>query len=156
MTYRQFEKFCGDFDLCPDILSKPKAFRFFNTLATLNSASKPGQLFIDENLFVEALALTAYEVVYKEPQPDSFDRLILLLEKMSQSKGPAKVQMAYGVPLIGRQREVSSDLTLLVRQQYPERYGMVLVDRNTSQNDKRQNQYFVSQTGPGFYDCLTK
>lgn len=83
MNFAQFDKFCFDFDLCPDILSKPKAFKYFNTLASLNSASKPGHHVIDEHLFVEALALTAYEVVYKDPQPDSFDRLILLIEKMS-------------------------------------------------------------------------
>jgi hypothetical protein len=103
MTFAQFDKFCTDFNLCPDILSKPKTFKYFNTLAGLNSSSKPGNPVIDEHLFIEALALTAYEVVYKEPQPDSFDRLILLVEKMSQSEGPAKVQMAYGVPiLLGR------------------------------------------------------
>jgi hypothetical protein len=67
MSFAQFEKFCSDFDLCPDILSKPKAFRFFSTLASLNSESKPGLLVIDEHLFIEALALTAYEVVFKEP-----------------------------------------------------------------------------------------
>ncbi len=67
MTFTQFDKFLTDFSLCPDILSKPKAFKYFNTLASLNNDSKSGNLVIDEHLFVEALALTAYEVVYKEP-----------------------------------------------------------------------------------------
>ncbi len=74
---------------------------------------------IDEHLFVEALALTAFEIVYKDPQPDPFEKIILLLEKMNISEGPAKVQMAYGVPILtGLHREVSSDLTYLVRKEF--------------------------------------
>ena len=46
---------------------------------------------IDEHLFVEALALTAFEVVYKEPQPTDMEKVILLMEKMNYSDGPAKV-----------------------------------------------------------------
>jgi len=33
MTFEGFQKFCVDFGIFPDILSKPKIFRFFNTLA---------------------------------------------------------------------------------------------------------------------------
>lgn len=119
MTFLQFDKFLTDFNLCPDILSKPKAFKYFNTLASLNSnnnTSSGKNNVIDEHLFIEALALAALEVVYKEPQPEPFERLVLLVEKMSQSGGPAKVQMAYGVPiLMGQKREVSSDLSYLIR-----------------------------------------
>ena len=75
---------------------------------------------IDEHLFIEALALTAFEVVYKEPQPSNFEKVVLLMEKMSHSEGPSKVMMAYGVPILtGRQREVSVDLTFLLREEYP-------------------------------------
>ena len=79
---------------------------------------------IDDHLFVESLALTAFEVVYKDPEPDPFDKIVLLIEKMNQSEGPAKVQMAYGVPILtGVSREVSSDLTFLIRREFPHRYG---------------------------------
>lgn len=67
--------------------------------------------------------MTAFEVVYKNPQPDAFEKILLLLEKMNQSKGPSKVQMAVGVPILtGMKREVSSDLTYLVRKEFPLKY----------------------------------
>ena len=34
MNFEGFSKFCVDFGIFPDILSKPKIFRFFKTLAT--------------------------------------------------------------------------------------------------------------------------
>lgn len=118
MNFEGFQKFCIDFGIFPDILSKPKIFRFFKTLANFyqeaklpgqnqrqnqayargrilspssnhpgidfslkdrpefNSDSRltrpvtaqtPVQDYIDEHLFIEALALAAFEVVYREP-----------------------------------------------------------------------------------------
>ena len=46
---------------------------------------------IDEHLFVEALALTAFEVRYREPQPSNAEKIILLIERMNTSDGPAKI-----------------------------------------------------------------
>jgi hypothetical protein len=42
MRFSGFCKFCGDFGIFPDILSKPKLLRFFNTLASFytNEESK--------------------------------------------------------------------------------------------------------------------
>lgn len=33
MTFDAFSKFCNDFEIFPDILSKPKIMRFFKTLS---------------------------------------------------------------------------------------------------------------------------
>ena len=33
MTFDGFSKFCSDFEIFPDILSKPKIMRFFKTLS---------------------------------------------------------------------------------------------------------------------------
>ena len=52
---------------------------------------KQNQLVIDEHLFVESLALTAFEVSYNNPQPSDSEKIILLLERMNHSEGPAKV-----------------------------------------------------------------
>jgi hypothetical protein len=111
MDFTGFSKFCVDFGIFPDILSKPKIFRFFKNLAnfyletklpsqqinsitaanTSNSGSnllgsksfkkrpetaKSGQTaphvdVIDDHLFIEALALSAFEVVYRDPQPSN-------------------------------------------------------------------------------------
>jgi hypothetical protein len=44
MNSEGFQKFCVDFGIFPDILSKPKIFRFFKTLANFYQETKlPGQ-----------------------------------------------------------------------------------------------------------------
>ena len=40
---------------------------------------------------MEALALAAFEIVYKLPEPDAFEKILLLLEKMNLSEGPSRV-----------------------------------------------------------------
>ena len=63
-----FVRFCSDFGIFPDILSKPKVYRFFKTLSTFyQEPNKSQAAVIDEHLFIEALALTAFEVIYKDP-----------------------------------------------------------------------------------------
>ncbi len=55
--------------------------RFFSTLAGFyqQNANELGVLaekdVIDEHLFVEALALTAFEVKYREPQPSNAEKV---------------------------------------------------------------------------------
>ena len=46
---------------------------------------------IDEHLFVEALALIAFEVKYREPQPSNPEKITMLIERMNTSEGPSKV-----------------------------------------------------------------
>ena len=63
MNQTAFKSFCSDFDIFPDILSKNKTIQFFNTLAQFHSDLNTNQ-YIDEHLFIEALALTAFEIAY--------------------------------------------------------------------------------------------
>ena len=49
----------------------------------LSATNENFQEVIDEHLFVEALALCAFEVQYKEPQPNSIEKVIFLLERMN-------------------------------------------------------------------------
>ena len=45
MNFEGFQKFCVDFGIFPDILSKPKIFRFFKTLANFYQEAKlPGSM----------------------------------------------------------------------------------------------------------------
>ena len=104
MTFDGFSKFCSDFEIFPDILSKPKIMRFFKTLSGFfETTSKQAKALdgqdqrmdfggnkysqsasdhvslrrdvIDEHLFVEALALTAFEISYQDPQPSNADKV---------------------------------------------------------------------------------
>ena len=114
INFDSFSRFCTDFEIFPDILSKPKIMKFFKTLSgffetTANcegeeSARKAYNVdgatlrrdVIDEHLFVEALALAAFEINYTDPQPTNAQKIILLMERLNHSEGPAKVQKAMG------------------------------------------------------------
>jgi hypothetical protein len=47
MNFEGFAKFCSDFEIFPDILSKPKIMRFFKTLSgffeTTSKQTKAGE-----------------------------------------------------------------------------------------------------------------
>ena len=84
-----FLRFCSDFGIFPDIVAKPRLSRIFYTIANiymtgaLPSRSRvdqhelPGKspAVIDDHLFVEAIALCAFEVPYKEPQPSDYEKV---------------------------------------------------------------------------------
>jgi hypothetical protein len=93
MNFESFSRFFTDFEIFPDILSKPKIMRFFKTLSGFfettskqvngnvpeekksNDASSIRRDVIDEHLFVEALALTAFEINYQDPQPTNAEKV---------------------------------------------------------------------------------
>eukprot|EP00826_Nyctotherus_ovalis_P011058 TRINITY_DN12888_c0_g2_i8.p1 TRINITY_DN12888_c0_g2~~TRINITY_DN12888_c0_g2_i8.p1 ORF type:complete len:332 (+),score=76.37 TRINITY_DN12888_c0_g2_i8:125-1120(+) len=84
MTLDSFIRFCSDFEIFPDITTKPRLSRMFQTVANIYN-SEAGisrsrsvvdpEASIDDNLFVQIIALCALEVPYKEPQPDNFEKV---------------------------------------------------------------------------------
>jgi p25-alpha len=106
MNFTAFIRFCKDFQIFPDILSKAKLLRFFYALAGIYAQTEgpervesvsvdyqraPEQTevdVIDQHLFVEALALIAAEVNYIRPTPTPVHRICLLIERLNQSTGP--------------------------------------------------------------------
>jgi hypothetical protein len=136
MDFQGFLKFCKDFSIFPDLIAKSKLLRFFCTLANIHSQTEQpeislsqstifekrnwndSQSFIDEHLFVEGLALIAEEVLYKEPEPNTVERICFLMERMSQSDGPAVV-----LRKVGHNRNScieSQDMLVHLRNKYPE------------------------------------
>lgn len=91
MTLEGFVKFCTDFELFPDVITKPRLNRIYYTIASIpsgsniqnvsktdiNEASIKAQTVIDDNLFVEAIALCSLEVPYKDPQPNYFEKVLI-------------------------------------------------------------------------------
>ncbi len=59
------------------------------------AAIKQGE-FLDENLFVEALALCALSSKAFEKDSGPIERILHLMEKMTQSQGIAKVKKMVG------------------------------------------------------------
>jgi hypothetical protein len=84
MTLDNFIRFCSDFEIFPDITTKPRLIRMFQTVANIYSTEAgisrsrsvvDPESCIDDNLFVQTIALCALEVPYKEPQPDNFEKV---------------------------------------------------------------------------------
>jgi hypothetical protein len=101
MNFAQFSRFCTDFEVFPKILSKSKIVRLFQTLSgffesTQENQRSPTEKIIDEHLFVEALALTAFEIPFKAPQPSEYEKIALLMERLAQSQGPGLIQKHHG------------------------------------------------------------
>jgi len=102
MCFEGFAKFAKDFDIFPTILTKAKLMKIFETLAGV--FQKTGALhnneekkYIDQHLFIEGLALCAFEVNYQEPEPSNFDKVYYFLEKLNQSDGVVNIQKVKGI-----------------------------------------------------------
>jgi hypothetical protein len=136
MSFDNFIRFCRDFGIFPDLIPKAKLLRFFYTLSSIHAQTEQPEIsvcsafndeatlnkspdeVIDEHLFVEALALIAAEVLYKEPEPNAVERICYLMERLGQSDGPQKVMIACGHNRAAAKE--SQDMTAFLRQRYPE------------------------------------
>ena len=89
LSLEGFMRFCTEFGIFPDIVTKPRLNRIFYTIASIYSTgAAPGPIrskmdvgegvCIDDNFFVQAIALCALEVPYREPQPTNFEKVILI------------------------------------------------------------------------------
>lgn len=107
------------------------------------SSNSPKDL-IDDHLFIEALALSAFEVVYRDPQPSNVQKIILLVERMNHSGGPKKIQMAYGITRYTSAARMTNDLTSLLRKAYPQFF---LPAGYSGNNDLEEDSIFGY--GPG-------
>lgn len=84
MTFEQFLKFCVDFSIFPDVCSKSKLYSFFKSISgCMQITDTNGNLvikldnieYIDDNYFVDMLALCAFEIPYRDPQPNNLDKV---------------------------------------------------------------------------------
>jgi hypothetical protein len=131
MNFDGFIRFCKDFNMFPDLVSKSKLLRLFTTMAAFHAQTEQPQIsvssrssrtsqskgdVIDEHLFVETLALVANEVVYPEPEPGPVEKVCLLMERMNQSSGPKTVLLATGHNRAGMPE--SDDLLCYLRDRF--------------------------------------
>ena len=134
MNFTAFMKFCKDFQIFPDVLSKAKLLRFFYALSGIYAQTEtpegmesvsvdhqraPEQTetnVIDQHLFVEALALIAAEVNYIRPTPTPVHRICFLIERMHQSTGPTIVLNSKSNSQPGVQRV---DIISPLKERYP-------------------------------------
>lgn len=139
MKFKHFLNFSKDFGIFPDYLSKSKLYRFFNTLAgfykenskkkmhmTASTMSNEDNYWIDEHLFIELLVLWSLEVYYIDPQPSPIEKIIYLVEKMTQSSGPAIFRTQKGRNGAGSGEW--NDFLLHLKLNYPSKYDAYFSD----------------------------
>lgn len=151
LDFQGFLKFCKDFSIFPDLIAKSKLLRFFCTLANIHAQTEQPEIslsqstifekkcwndsqnLIDEHLFVEGLALIAEEVLYKEPEPNTVERICFLMERMSQSDGPSVV-----LRKVGHNRNScieSQDMLVHLRNKYPEIFEFTAASQKLAFSD---------------------
>ena len=88
LTLSGFTGFCTDFEIFPDIISKPRLNHIFNTISAIIESGNKGKSkskvsmeshCIDDNMFIQVIALCALEVPYKNPQPNNFEKVLKLI-----------------------------------------------------------------------------
>ena len=136
MKFDAFIKFCREFSLFPDIISKQKLLKIFFALANIQNETEapqnsisvdlretPESDSIDEHLFVEALALVAVE--NSSPDDNALKLICHLVERMAQSNGPERCMKANRV----RPGE-QTDILGLMKARYPEVFEPVYHEIN--------------------------
>ena len=103
MSFDAFAHFSKDFEIFPTIMTKPRLLKIFETLASVfqrTEAEKFNKIdttgYIDQHLFIEGLALCAFEVNYQAPEPNNFEKVYYFLEKINQSEGLGVIQRKKG------------------------------------------------------------
>ena len=96
MSIKDFMQFTKDFEIFPYLLSKTKLNSFFNGISQYSMFGKKGNPLIEHSLFVDLIALMAIEMKYPSPEPPPPEKILIFIEKISQSKGPGIIVMKTG------------------------------------------------------------
>ncbi|CAI2382553.1 unnamed protein product [Moneuplotes crassus] len=104
MSLSRFSQLCRDFNIFPDILPEEVVMDFFKTLSNFycSSSGEDSQHqnlepdMIDENLFVEVLALSALEMKFQDPQPSQIEKVIVLLDCMNNTEIAIQIYSSTG------------------------------------------------------------
>ena len=135
MNFTSLVKLFTDFDVYPSLLNKSRLMSIFETLSKIfqSSNGETSEEYIDEHLFIEAIALCALDVQYKDPQPDIIDKVIYILNRMSQSKGAQIARLKPGTTL---SKAAKNDTLELIKMKYPERFvGSSPIPKGAKLND---------------------
>jgi hypothetical protein len=96
MSIENFMKFTKDFEIFPFLIGKAKLNSFYNGISQYSMYGKKGNALIEHSLFVDLIALMSLEMNYPNPQPSPVEKLLIFVEKLSQSQGPGKIVLSTG------------------------------------------------------------
>jgi hypothetical protein len=101
MSLNIFMKFTKDFEIFPYLIGKAKLNSLFNAISQYSSFIKKNESFIEHSLFIDLIALMALEMIYPEPEPSPLEKMLIFIEKISESGGQGKIAMRTGNNRIG-------------------------------------------------------
>ena len=101
MTNKNFMKFTKDFEIFPYLIGKAKLNSFFNGISQYSMYGQKDITYIEHSLFVDLIALMALEMNYPDPQPSPVEKILIFIEKLSQSQGPGKIVLNTGSNRLG-------------------------------------------------------
>ena len=96
MSNKNFLKFTKDFEIFPNLIGKAKLSSFFNGISQYSMYGQKDTALIEHSLFVDLIALMALEMNYPEPEPSEIEKILIFIEKISQSQGPGKIILNTG------------------------------------------------------------
>ena len=96
MSNKNFMKFTKDFEIFPYLIGKVKLNSFFNGISQYSMYGQKNNTLIEHSLFVDLIALMALEMNYPSPEPSPVEKLLIFIEKISQSQGPSKIVLNTG------------------------------------------------------------
>ena len=130
MSLNTFMKFTKDFEIFPYLIGKAKLNSLFNAISQYSSFIKKNQPFIEHSLFIDLIALMALEMVYPEPEPSPLEKMLIFIEKISESGGQGKIALRTGNNRIGN----CANFIDIFRKIYPGFFGENDNEENSEEN----------------------
>ena len=144
MSNKNFMKFTKDFEIFPYLIGKVKLNSFFNGISQYSMYGQKNDTLIEHSLFVDLIALMALEMNYPSPEPSPVEKLLIFIEKISQSQGPGKIILN-----TGSNRQGNGNFLDFFREIYPnffteekseeEDFSTIMQNDNDNDNDNDNN-----------------
>ena len=130
MSLNIFMKFTKDFEIFPYLIGKAKLNSLFNAITQYSSFIKKNESFIEHSLFIDLIALMALEMIYPEPEPSPLEKMLIFIEKISESGGQGKIALRTGNNRIGN----CANFIDIFRKIYPGFFGENDNEENSEEN----------------------
>ena len=112
-------KFCKDYEIFPSLMSKTKLNSFFIGISQYSLIGDDNNILIEQSLFIDLLSLIALDIIYPEPEPSPIEKILVLMEKLSQSEGGNMRVINTGNNRVGD----SNDFLDEFKKNYPEYFN---------------------------------
>ena len=127
LSRENFLKFCKDYEIFPSLISKAKLNSFFIGISQYSQIGDDNNILIEQSLFIDLLSLIALDIIYPQPEINPIEKILVLMEKLSQSEGSNMRVKKTGNNRIGDCNEFLEDF----KKFYPEYFDNKNKKKNT-------------------------